>query len=157
IMRATDGSRDANTVAEMVLADESAGLRNVAEVFAVMARLADYHRLVWRGGGAGWGIPPRRGLRGRLGRGPHAHGAAAATRAPAERTAARDELAGTAGAPDGVAAAMAGLEATFTRLAGVPPTRRAGEVYGGRTVAYEECLRADTVRLGTDTLDGIRE
>src|SRR5258705_13660192 len=52
---------------------------------------------------------------------------------------------------------MAGLEATFTRLAGVPPTRRAGELYGGRTVAYEECLRADTVRLGADTLDGIRD
>src|SRR5258705_19127 len=52
---------------------------------------------------------------------------------------------------------MAGLEATFTRLAGVLPTRRAGELYGGRTVAYEECLRADTVRLGADTLDGIRE
>ena len=51
---------------------------------------------------------------------------------------------------------MAGLEATFTRLAGVPPTRRAGELYAGRTLAYEECLRGDTVRLGADALDGIR-
>jgi hypothetical protein len=56
-----------------------------------------------------------------------------------------------------VAAAMAGLEATFTRLAGVPPTRRAGEAYAGRTLAYEECLRGDTVRLGSATLDGIRQ
>src|SRR5205085_9505837 len=52
---------------------------------------------------------------------------------------------------------MARLEATFTRLSGVPPTRRAGELYAGRTVAYEECRRAGTVRLGADTLDGIRE
>jgi hypothetical protein len=82
-------------------------------------------------------------------------------REPAEKaldelTAARDELADAAGEPERVAAAMAGLEATFTRLAGVPPTRRAGELYAGRTLAYEECLRGDTVRLGADALDGIR-
>ena len=83
-------------------------------------------------------------------------------RAPAEKaldelTAARDELAGAGGDAERVAAAMAGLEATFTRLAGIPPTRRAGELYAGRTLAYEECLRGDTVRLGADTLDGIRD
>ena len=73
-----------------------------------------------------------------------------------ELTAGKQELAGAAGDPERVAAAMAGLEATFTRLAGVPPTRRAGELYAGRTIAYEECLRGDTVRLGSDALDGIR-
>ena len=31
-----------------------------------------------------------------------------------------------------------------------------GELYGGRTLAYEECLRGDTVRLGADVLDGLR-
>ena len=73
-----------------------------------------------------------------------------------ELTTARDELAGAAGDPERVAAAMASLEATFTRLAGVPPTRRAGELYAGRTIAYEECLRGDTVRVGADTLDSVR-
>ena len=51
---------------------------------------------------------------------------------------------------------MAGLEATFTRLTGAAPTRRAGELYAGRTLAFELCLRADTVRLGSDALDGLR-
>ncbi len=51
---------------------------------------------------------------------------------------------------------MAGLEGTFTRLSGLPATRRAGELYAGRTVAYEECRRGDTVRLGADVLDGLR-
>jgi hypothetical protein len=65
-------------------------------------------------------------------------------------------LAAAAGDAEHVNAAMANLESTFTRLAGVPPTRRPGELYAGRTLAYEECLRGDTVRLGTGTLDGIR-
>ncbi len=52
---------------------------------------------------------------------------------------------------------MAGLEETFTQLSGTPATRRAGLAYAGRTLVYEECLRGDIVRLGTDTLDGIRE
>ncbi len=52
---------------------------------------------------------------------------------------------------------MVGLEQTFTRHAGIEPTRRAGELYAGRTLAYEECLRGDTVRLGADSVDGIRQ
>jgi hypothetical protein len=82
-------------------------------------------------------------------------------RGPAEKaldelTAARDELAEAAGDAERVATAMAGLEATFSRLSGTAPTRRAGELYAGRTLAYEECLRGGTVRLGADSLDGIR-
>ena len=53
--------------------------------------------------------------------------------------------------------AISNLEATFTRLTGAAPTRRAGENYAGRTLFYEECLRGDTVRLGMGAMDGIRE
>jgi amino acid adenylation domain-containing protein len=157
IIRATDGSRDAGTIAEIVLADEAAGLHDVAEVFAVMARLVDFHRLAWRVENAPWDIHPERSMRALLARVTDDDVRTAATAALDELSAARDELAGVAGDPEGVAAAMAGLEATFTRLAGVSPTRRSGELYGGRTVAYEECLRAGIVRLGADTLDGIRD
>lgn len=157
VMRAVDGARDAGTVAELVLADGTAGLRDVEEVFAVLARLADQRRLAWQAEVSPADIHPERSMRALLARVTDDDVRAAATRALDELVAARDELAGAAGDPAGVAAAMAGLEATFARLAGVPPTRRAGELYAGRTVAYEECLRADTVRLGADTLDGIRE
>jgi hypothetical protein len=156
VLRAVDGARDAGAVAGLALADESAGLRDVDEVFAVLARLADQRRLAWQVEIAPSDIHPERTMRALLARVTDDDVRAAATRALDELTAARDELAGAAGDPEGLAAAMAGLEATFTRLAGIPPTRRAGELYGGRTVAYEECRRADTVRLGADTLDGIR-
>ena len=156
VMRACDGARDARQVAIAVLADQSAGLGDVAEVFALMGRLADSRRLAWQVEVSPQDIRPERTVRSLLSR-----VSDEGVRGPAEKTldeltAARDELADAAGDAERVAAAMAGLEATFTRLAGVPPTRRAGELYGGRTLAYEECLRGGTVRLGADTLDGIR-
>ncbi len=157
VMRASDGISDAGAVAAAVLADPSTGLRDIADVFAVMGRLADSHRLAWQVDVAPQDIRPERTMRAQL-QGVTDHG----VRKPAEKaldelTAARDELGAAGGDAERVSAAMAGLEATFTRLAGIPPTRRAGELYAGRTLAYEECLRGDTVRLGADTVDGIRE
>ncbi len=157
VMRASDGTRDARAVAAEVLADPSAGLSDVAEVVAVMGRLADNHRLAWQVDIAPQDIQPERSMRALLSRVTDD-----GVREPAEKaldglTAARDELAGAGGDVDRVSAAMANLEETFTRLAGIPPTRRAGELYAGRTLAYEECLRGGTVRLGADTLDGARE
>jgi amino acid adenylation domain-containing protein len=155
VMRACDGARDARQVAAAVLADPSAGLGDVAEVFTLMGRLADSRRLAWQVEVSPQDIRPERTVRSLLSR-----VSDKGVRGPAEKTldeltAAGDELADAAGDAERVAAAMAGLEATFTRLAGIPPTRRAGELYGGRTLAYEECLRDGTVRLGADTLDGI--
>jgi len=156
VMRACDGIRDARAVAAAVLADPCAGLSEVAEVFALMDRLADSHRLAWQVDVAPQDTRPERSMRAFLSRVTDEGVREPAVKALDELTAAKDELADAAGDGERVAAAMAGLEATFTRLAGVAPTRRAGELYAGRTLAYEECLRGDTVRLGADTLDGIR-
>jgi amino acid adenylation domain-containing protein len=156
VLRACDGSRDARAVAALVLADPGTGLGAAADVFALMARLADSHRLAWQVDVAPQDLSPERSMRAVLSRVTDDGVREPAETALDELTAARDELAGAAGDAQQVAAAMAGLEATFTRLAGVAPTRRAGELYAGRTLAYEECLRADTVRLGADTLDGLR-
>jgi len=156
VMRACDGARDAVEVAAAVLADPCAGFGDVAEVFALMGRLADSRRLAWQVDVAPQDIRPERSVRALLSRVTDDGVRGPAEKALAELTAARDELADAAGDAERVAVAMAGLEATFTRLAGVPPTRRAGELYAGRTLAYEECLRGDTVRLGADVLDGLR-
>jgi len=156
VLRACDGVRDAHGVADAVLADPRSGLGDAAEVLAVMARLADSRRLAWQVEVAPQDTRPELSMRALLSRVTDDGIREPAEKALDELTAARDELAGAAGDAERVAAAMAGLEATFTRLAGVPPTRRAGELYAGRTVAYEECLRGDTVRLGADVLDGLR-
>src|ERR1019366_8435917 len=153
IMRASDGTRDARAVAAAVLADPSAGLRDVAEVYALMGRLADSRRLAWQVDVAPQDTWPERSMGALLARVTDDSVRGPAEKALDELTAARDELARAAGDAEQVAVAMAGLEETFTRLAGVPPTRRAGELYAGRTVAYEECQRAGTLRLGADALD----
>ena len=156
VMRACDGRRNATEVAALVLADPSSGLRDVADVFALLGKLADSHRLAWRVEVAPQDTRPERTM------GAFLSGVADdSVRVPAHKAldeliAARDELAEAAGDAERVGVAMAGLEATFTRLAGIPPTRRQGELYAGRTLAYEECLRGGTVRVGADALDGIR-
>jgi hypothetical protein len=155
-MRACDGTRDASEIAAALLADPSAGFGDAADVFAVMARLADSHRLAWRFDVPPQDLQPERSVRALLLRVTDDGVREPAEKALDELTAARDDLAAAAGDAEHVAAAMADLETTFTRLSGLPPTRRAGELYAGRTVAYEECLRGDSVRLGADVLDGLR-
>ncbi|HEX6526329.1 MAG TPA: amino acid adenylation domain-containing protein [Streptosporangiaceae bacterium] len=156
VMRACDGSRDANEVAAVVLADPSAGLSDIADVFTVLGRLADSHRLAWQVDVAPQDLWPERSMRALLSRVTDDGVRMPAEQALSELTAGRDELASAAGDAERVATAMAHLEETFTRLAGIPATRRAGETYAGRTLAYEECLRGDTMRLGADALDGMR-
>ena len=157
VMRAVDGIRDAREVAAAVLGDPSAGLSDVTEVFAVMGRLADSQRLAWQVDIAPQDIHPERTMRALLSRVTDDSVREPAVKALDELTAARDELARAGGDAERVSAAMSNLEERFTDLAGIPPTRRAGELYAGRTLAYEECLRGGTVRFGADTLDGVRD
>jgi amino acid adenylation domain-containing protein len=156
VMRACDGIRDARGVVAEVLADPRGGLGDDVEVLAVMARLADSNRLAWQVEVGPQDMRPEHSMRELLSRVTDESIRGPAEKALDELTAARDELAGAAGDPERVAVAMNNLEATFTQLADLPPTRRAGELYAGRTIVYEECLRGDTVRLGTDVLDHLR-
>ena len=156
VMRACDGIRDARGVVAEVLADPRSGLGDDAEALAVLARLADSNRLAWEVEVAPQDMRPEHSMRELLSRVTDDSIRGPAEAALDELTAAKDELAGAAGDPERVFVAMNNLETTFTQLAGLPPTRRAGEVYGGRTIAYEECLRGDTMRLGADVLDGLR-
>ncbi|MEU6073739.1 amino acid adenylation domain-containing protein [Micromonospora sp. NPDC047074] len=156
VLRACDGVRDANEVARAVLATPGSGLRSTREVHEVLQTLAAAHRIAWQPEVAPHDTRPEETVRARLARVDDEAVRAPALAAVDELCAARDALAACAGDPDGLAAAMARLETTFTRLAGVPATRRAGTMYAGRTPVYEECLRAGTVAVGEAGLDGIR-
>ncbi|MBO4206950.1 non-ribosomal peptide synthetase [Micromonospora echinofusca] len=155
VLRACDGVRDANTVAGTVLADPDSGLRSVGEVHRVLANLATAGRIAWQPEVAPHDTRPERTMRARLDRvtDPAVRGPALA--ALDELCAARDALAAAAGDPHRLTGAMAELESTFTRLAGIPASRRAGTMYAGRTPVYEECLRAGTVHIGEAELAGI--
>jgi amino acid adenylation domain-containing protein len=155
ILQAADGTRTARSIVAMLLADPATGIDDPAAGYALLERLAENHRLAWQLDVAPQDIRPERSMRALLSRVGDDGVRGPAEKALDELTAARDELTRSAGDAERVATAMADLEATFTRLAGTAATRRAGELYAGRTLAYEDCLRGDTVRLGADSLDGI--
>ncbi len=157
VLRISDGTRYASEVAALVLADPRAGLGDVDEVYELIARLADSHRLAWDIDVAPQDTRPERTMAELLSLVPDEGIAGPAGKVLAELTAAKEDLAAAAGDAEQVASAMADLEETFTRLTGAAPTRRAGENYAGRTLVYEECLRGDSVQLGTGSMDGIRD
>jgi hypothetical protein len=47
------------------------------------------------------------------------------------------------------------IETTFVKLTGVPPIRRAGEMYAARTLIYEDCQRDVTLELGASLLEAL--
>lgn len=155
VLAACDGASDATAVAQSVLAEGRA--RDTAEVFAILDKLAASRRLAWQADAAPQDLWPERRIGALLTRVTDAAVRVPAQAALAELGAARDRLAAGAGDAEKVTAAMEHLELTFSWLAETAPTRRAGAAYAGRTIAYEECLRARTVLLGADVLDGARE
>ncbi|GAA3862064.1 hypothetical protein GCM10022227_19260 [Streptomyces sedi] len=65
-----------------------------------------------------------------------------------ELTDARDRVAASAGDAERLAEAIGHLDAVFTDLTGEAPVRRAGQIYAGRTLLYEDTVRDVEVRLG---------
>jgi len=79
--------------------------------------------------------------------------ARAAALEPLERIVeARDAVACSAGDPDGLMQSLAGLAATFEEVTGSSSTRRAGELYAGRTLVYQDAVRDVRVELGAAVL-----
>ena len=66
--------------------------------------------------------------------------------------AARDAVAGAAGEPDGLHAALAALDRVFTELTGQAPSRHPGRHYAGRHLCYEDTVRDLDVRFGAGLL-----
>lgn len=157
VLRACDGIRCAAEVAAAVRAEPAAVLRTEAQVFQTLDGLCASDLIMWRPE-----VPPHdtrpeltmRAMLARVGDEPIRQEALAALDS---LVACRDALGAAAGDAQRVASAMSHLESTFTRLTGLPATRRAGELYAGRAPVYEECRRADTVAIGESTLDGVKD
>ncbi|NHO81887.1 thioesterase domain-containing protein [Micromonospora sp. CMU55-4] len=147
LLRAADGQRPA---ADLV-ADPAIGLRRPEDGYALLDRLVERELITWD---AALPVSPdaERVLADRI----EAIGdepARAAARAGFDRLrAARDEVAAAAGDAERLRAALDALDATFTELTGVPAVRRAGQMYAGRTVCYEDSARDLDVVFGAPLL-----
>ncbi|MGS2618253.1 thioesterase domain-containing protein [Micromonospora sp. LZ34] len=150
LLAAADGRRPAREL----VADPAIGLRRPEDGYALLDRLVDRELITWD---AGLPVSPEAEdvLRQRI----DAIGDEAARRdagAGFDRLrAARDAVAAAAGDPDRLRAALDALDTTFTELTGQPPRRRAGQMYAGRTLCYEDTSRDLDVVFGKPLLDRI--
>ncbi|MFC4017173.1 lantibiotic dehydratase [Micromonospora sp. GCM10011542] len=154
LLAGCDGRTPARQVVERLRADADAGLRTDADGFLLLDRLVERGLLTWD---AGLPISPRaeQVLRERLAAigdpGLRAEVAAGFDRL----CAACDEVAAAAGDPGRLRAALAALDAEFTAVTDRPATRQAGQMYVGRTVAYEDTARDLTLAVGATVLDAL--
>src|SRR5690606_9025876 len=65
----------------------------------------------------------------------------------------RDDVAAAAGNPEQLDRALGALEETFEELTQTRATRKGGETYAGRTLVFEDCLRAGELELGRTVVD----
>ncbi|MFD6717591.1 lantibiotic dehydratase, partial [Micromonospora chalcea] len=147
LLRAADGRRPA---ADLVT-DPAIGLRRPEDGYALLDRLVERELITWD---AALPVSPdaERVLADRI----EAIGdepARAAARAGFDRLrAARDDVAAAAGDADRLRVVLDALDATFTELTGVPAARRAGQMYAGRTLCYEDSARDLDVVFGAPLL-----
>lgn len=148
VLAACDGRRSAGDIAR-ALASSGEEFMSEEEVLEALDELEAKQLIAW-----GFDIPtsgaphPERALRATLERLKESQAQQEALRALDELEQARDAAARAAGDAAAVDRALEGLDDTFTRLTGRPARRNAGKIYAGRTLAYEDCRRGDSVRLG---------
>ncbi|SBT39347.1 thioesterase domain-containing protein [Micromonospora auratinigra] len=134
-----------------LVADPAVGLRRPEDGYALLDRLVERELISWD---ADLPIGPHaeRVLRERI----EAIGdepVRATARAGLDRlTAAREAVADAADDPARLRTALDRLDAVFTELTGQPAQRRAGQMYAGRTLCYEDTTRDLDVVFGAPLL-----
>jgi hypothetical protein len=147
LLAAADGHRSARDL----VTDPAIGLRRPEDGYALLDRLVERELITWD---AALPVSPaaEEVLTARIDDiGDPA--ARTAARAGFDRLrAARDEVAAAAGDPARLHAALDRLDETFTELTGQSPRRRAGQMYAGRTLCYEDTSRDLDVVFGAPLL-----
>ncbi|MFU8874622.1 thioesterase domain-containing protein [Micromonospora sp. SL4-19] len=147
LLAAADGQRSA---ADLV-ADPAVGLRRPDDGYALLDRLVERELITWD---ATLPVSPdaERVLLARIEAIGDPEPRAAARAGFDQLCAARDSVAAAAGDPERLRIALDALDGTFTELTGVPASRRAGQMYAGRTICYEDTARDLDVVFGAPLL-----
>jgi surfactin synthase thioesterase subunit len=147
LLAAADGHRPARDL----VADPALGLRRPDDGYTLLDRLVERELITWDAN-----LPVAPDAEAALAARIDAVGdepARRAARAGLDRLrAARDAVADAAGDPDRLRAALDRLDETFTELTGQPARRRAGQMYAGRTLCYEDSARDLDVVFGAPLL-----
>jgi len=154
LLTGCDGRRPAVEIVEAALGDPGSPLRAAEDGFLLLTQLAERGLVHW-----GLDLPVRLHAEDVLARQLAAIGdPVVRDRAMAgfERLrAARDRVASAAGDPDRLSAALAALDEEFSVLTGREARRHEGEMYAGRTICVEECVRDLDVSLGAAVVEAL--
>lgn len=149
LLHACDGTRVARRIAEELVSSPYTTFRSEAEVYAALEFMGTRKLIFWN-----LEVPvearPEQTLQRLLERVEDAPLRESALSTLAEMVAARDAVAEAAGSAEGLDRALGSLEATFTRLTGVAPTRSPGSMYAARTLVYEDCRRDLKLEIGRE-------
>jgi lantibiotic biosynthesis dehydratase-like protein len=149
VLARCDG-RPAAVLSADLAADPDVVLRKESDAFVQFGRLADRGLVSW-----GLDLPVSPDAE------PVLADALAALADPAPLAAfdrlraARDAVAAASGDPDRLATALSTLDDVFTDVVGAPARRRAGQMYAGRALCYEDTVRDLDAVLGGPVLDAI--
>jgi lantibiotic biosynthesis dehydratase-like protein len=121
---------------------------------ALLAGLAE-RDVVWWGVDMPYNADAERALRRTLTAIPHPAARQRALDGLARLDTARDAVAAAAGDPAQLAAAVSELDSEFKAVTGADPERRAGQMYAGRRLCYEETVRDLDVTVGKPVLDAL--
>lgn len=147
---ACDGRRSARELADGLV---GAGYAHTDEVLAELSRMAEEGWIRWELETPNVDSHPERALREQLERVEDEALRVSALSVLNELEERRADVARAAGNSQALHAALENLEAAFTRHTGQASTRRPGQLYAGRTLVYEDCLRGARVELGPSLRD----
>jgi hypothetical protein len=147
VLAACDGETPAHQIARDVGRDPALGVSD-DEVLAILGELVEQRLIQWTLEIPTAGQHPERHLRRALECLPASTASAHALQALAEIEAGRDAVARAAGDADALADALRAFDDLFSRRTGVAATRRAGQMYAGRTLIYEDTRRNVELELG---------
>ena len=156
LLQECDGTADASSLATRLVADPGSGFGLRSQVMDALETLCKRRILVWELE-VPMGNHPEDLLQGRL-RGVRDKPARERLLQPLlTLQSRRASVAAASGDPDALSLAFAKLEATFEELTGEASTRHPGNMYAGRTLLYEDCVRDVEVKLGEAMLKKLRE
>lgn len=150
-LRMCDGTRTEDEICTAVAADPALGVAS-AEDLRAQLRMAEQLSAISYEPRLPLGPEPESTLRALVAASPDEAFRKAALDDLDDLCARKAELSAAAGDAAAVHTAMQRAEASFRRITETDATRRGGETYASRTIAYEDCRRDISVRVGPPLL-----
>ncbi len=148
LLQCATGEVSAQALSEALCRAETNDIEDPDEVVQMLEELGEMGLITWTIEVPSGGPNAAAALRKQLADLPASAAAESALASFDSLDAARAHVESCAGDPEALSETLRDLAAQFTELVGQPATRNAGQMYAGRTMVYEDCLRDVSASLG---------